>query len=1028
MTDQSKKEDFSPYVVQLICCSEIGKSMSLKHLLSLRTYTIETIDVCIRKCIFKFDRTKQEYLKTIIVLIHYADLNYSNPTFDNNNPIMIACGKGDLSLIKIIIEQPDVPPKNVVEIDLSKKDNNSWNFVHYILNKNTNEEEAIEILNYLLKYNAKCKNKKITNEEILLQKDKKGNCALTLILLKGWSKMLTKYFTLVNYVSYSLPLIGNNLIHCAIEGKSLFCLKKILSYASLEDLRMKNKEGNTPSLFANKKKFFFFSKIIDQFELNFSNTSYKQLLIGNEICVNEILKNFSSKEYGKAISMLSIYKVNQTIIGDITNIPCEWNILLTKRNICLQKGISPEHILSKFCDNNSSNKKQSIISCNELSKFFNKYLKDMNIIDHIDEESFPIDVVIYNKVIFFLKIGDMTSAVNTISLYINHIHQQNPDKFYKFIIYVNFCFILTEYFISIDQIGLAMTLIDRIEEYLLNQYKMRAEAHENQIIADYLNQSEILNQFSPTWDESFCYLHLLKALCNFDTAKKFLSEYKKIAKNCNYAKHMKIFRRLKAIYIMIKAKMNYKFNFVLKSFKKISLIKDNFFDLSNEHKLFYYNSIGILNLKLKNFSNAEFMFKTGIEICKKMQTDSYTTGDDLMTQRVNFIIYLKFNLALSLFYQKKYIQSNEILKDLSRKKIMNKNIYLWYRLGLTSLEIHFISAKPNLSKENESFVTTLGYKAPPQTQNQLNNTNNSNDSNNSEDILENDPNNDFDDLYNQFEKEYGDYKASVGSSRSSVESKENKKSFVSNRLILNQNFIHKTSDELNDAIASFKKVIYLQYGGGTRTEDEEVIKSLTRFWSSPPEISRTIKVNSHLICGAYLNYLFCLSITGRWSEALFMANSILENKSTLSNLNLSNSMSNEFKGKINLFRIESLLNLKKYSEAMKCINTCIARQQDNFRVDLLSRTNSKIINDIPFKIGLRIAMINVNCKEGNYDDAEKNFQNLLDNFYKNKEGDIPPYLVYLGVYLYLLQRKMGKAIKLIKTRNFDFIGDNNKFR
>ena len=49
-------------------------------------------------------------------------------------------------------------------------------------------------------------------------------------------------------------------------------------------------------------------------------------------------------------------------------------------------------------------------------------------------------------------------------------------------------------------------------------------------------------------------------------------------------------------------------------------------------------------------------------------------------------------------------------------------------------------------------------------------------------------------------------------------------------------------------------------------------------------------------------------------------------------------------------------------------------------------------------------MINVNCKEGNYDEAEKNFQNLLDNFYKNKEGDIPPYLVYLGVYLYLLQR------------------------
>ena len=64
-----------------------------------------------------------------------------------------------------------------------------------------------------------------------------------------------------------------------------------------------------------------------------------------------------------------------------------------------------------------------------------------------------------------------------------------------------------------------------------------------------------------------------------------------IPNNCNYKKKFEIFNRLKLIYYMIKTKINYNNNFILKSLSKIILLKD--LNDSNDYKLFFYNSIGI---------------------------------------------------------------------------------------------------------------------------------------------------------------------------------------------------------------------------------------------------------------------------------------------------------------------------------------------------------------------------------------------------------------------------------------------------
>ena len=90
-------------------------------------------------------------------------------------------------------------------------------------------------------------------------------------------------------------------------------------------------------------------------------------------------------------------------------------------------------------------------------------------------------------------------------------------------------------------------------------------------------------------------------------------------------------------------------------------------------------------------------------------------------------------------------------------------------------------------------------------------------------------------------------------------------------------------------------------------------------------------------------------------------------------------IANELKEKISLFKIEALIHLQKYEEAMNCVNTSIARQE-NIRIDLYQSNHCNLMKDIPLKIGLRIQMIYVNCKMNNYEEAERNLIELFQLF------------------------------------------------
>lgn len=1054
--------------------SELGKYDLIKSIFRSYQFQENIIFECIRKCLDNYETKKTEFIETMKELLNHIDVNYKNQS-DGKTILMLLCEKGEQNLIEIFLKQT----KPI--ISLNDKDNSSKNIFHHLFTKKFKLESIVlKIFDILIQYRKYHPFSHENLSTLLKEVDNEGKIPLNLILLNGWSKVLSKYLEYVHVNGYVIPNENNNLIHCAIDGNSLSCLKIILSISNLADFTMKNKDGHTPSVYAAKKQKYFFSQIIDKIEANFNNEDYKNLLLGSRIPKKQIFNLYINKEYLHSFSLINVFKINQYIIRDILNIPLEWNIFLTKRYMLCQNGIAPEHILSKYLIkdgnyfrneiintawnklNNESSNSGSLLTetkyinvVEDIKNFFQKYSGSLNIKDHIDEESFPIDLIIYNQVILYFKLGDYVNLFETIKLYLQHIKPQNENKIYKFIVYINFTFILIEVFIEKNLYELASLLIDKTETDLNENYKliknMIKNENECEDLVKYLNDNEIFSQFSPTWDEYFCYLQLLKSLLFNKYSKKYLSEYKNVAKNCNYANNLEIFNKLKSVYIMIKAKMNYNNNFLLKSLKRISLIKEVYFDYSNEHKLFYYNSLGILNLKSRNYSRAELMFKIGLEITKKMNTCLMKNKKDALVPKSNFICYLQFNLALSFFFQRKYKESNELLQELSKINIMNKNIFLWYRLGLTSLELHFINK--NQTKSPDIIYKTTGYSNSkngkinfieeilhsPEHFNEPSKVEENEDTepiskntiiqNNTNINTINIPNNNFDELYNQFELEckitdndenYNNY---YSQNKKTKPNKENKQKIIylhsSSEKCTNSEFLHK-------AIYCFKKVLLLYNMKSDVSHNEMsniegimnlVLKNNKKSLSNLIEQKSNTKGNIiNLIISSYLNLLFTLSLTNKYTEMLYIIQNCIHS---------SIPMTSDLKIKLSMFKIEALLTLGRLKEVSEIINENIKDfESENFRIDLYNKISGGVVNEFYFIISLYISNIFLNCKKKNYSEAENLLRKVIEKFDQGKE--IPNFIFNIAIFIFCSQGQSGinKTIKLIKKRNFDFFLNN----
>ena len=972
---------------------EIGNIESIKIFLKNSKIKKSTIDTGIRNCILK----NKNYMNIINELLNYADLNLINST-DNTTLLMFLCSKNNIDLIHLFFNQAILIRKNQIEIDLSKIDNNNYNFIFYILNNFVLEDDALECLIYILEYNNKLKKPKKTSIELLRQQDKQGNTPLIIILKKGWPKILKEYF---KYSKYEKT--NNNLIFYAIDGKNISCLKIILSYCTLDDLKIKNKNGDTPLNYANKNKYFYMGKIISFYENNFYNEKMKNLIINKSLNPNEILNYYTNNDYINCLLGLEQYKLNQNIISDIANISYEWNLLLVKKKTFLLKSQNNIQIYNKNFSNiknENNNEKQIINSIYEIFKFFNKYNKNLSIIDNSNNDSFPIDLIIYNKIIFYFKIGDIEETIKTISYYLTYFCSEKENIYYKIISFTNITFILIEFFTNLNLCEFAEIIIHKLENYLIERFPQRNNLIENEDIINYLNKNEIINPFNPTWDDAFCYIYLLKVLNNPNYSKNYLSEFKKNLKNCNYKKKFEIFNRLELIYYMIKRKINYNNNFILKSISKILLLKDS--NDSIECQLFFYNSLGIINLKLKNYHLAEMMFKKGINIYKSIFFPKNEQNNDVILIKSDYLYFIKYNLALSFFFQERYKDAYDIFKELTNVKRFNQNIYLWYRLGICSLEICIKNFKKTLKKPNKKEKIKKKIE-----------------DNEIYSQKKNKCEKEFDELFNQFEEEYGNNLVNI--------EKNNYKKNNNPKLIFNKNFFqskqkknNKYKEYLNESVIAFKRVLYIEKKGKNLNLNIESLKELRKIYNyyikseEEFEIKNIINstkniINQQIIISTILNLLFSLSLSGKYLEMILLIKTIKKEKWE--------NLSNDIFIKIQYYKLEALISLGKIKESYELINSLLQDyNKDNFNITYFCKDNFEQYNELNLKSFLETSVIFLLCKENKYNEAEKRLNNLIKEIYINNNIDISQYYSNLLIYIYLSQNKKNEVLEFLKYK------------
>ena len=1180
--DQNKrkldKETLNQNFLKLSCDTDLS-SDKIKNFFENETeIDIENIDKFIRNMMNKFEFKPEKNIEIIKELMNHADLNYINSDFNNSNLIMECCEKAEPKLINIFLDSQNYGNKNKnkkklsTDIDILKVDKNNNNILHYLFNHPFEQDIELnfeKIMNYMSTNNQM--NKK--NLEILSQENKDGITPLMMLLKNGWYKSLISYFKYFEYKPHINSKNKNNNLHCAIDGGNIKCLKYILSICSNDELNQQNINNLTPINYAKEKKYFFMVELIKQF---ISNADMKSILLNPKMNTDEIIKLFMERDFKETQKYLLNYKLNQVINytninSKITNISYEWNLLLTKKYEILNKGITPEHIFSKFINtknnknitNNFQNKKNVITTLLEMAKFFDKYINELTIKDHLDEENPPIDILIYNRILYHYKICDYDSFLKYINLYFTHIYPQKENNFlnnyinlessdiskynktrisfYKYITYVNISFLLAQFFLEKNNDQFGLIIIEELDKFLtdINLDKINKENIKDKEIncddstkdysfikeddiffldfknrintIEYLNKNEILHPLNETLDDSllFLYLNQIFFLIKFNNSKndinrrinklinknfkdkeneekdeeddedednendynnnifdeiydnnnkiniKNLNKVELILKNFekNYFDKSKLDKnfeiKLKILYHQIQSYLHYLIGNFNKSIDNINNLKSILDLKKNEQKIFCYNTEGIINLKLKKYSLAKHFFKLGINLFQSIHNDINTSNsiyyNDIIIYKNDYLYKMEFNLGLACFYNNNYFEAFEIFNNLKNIPQMKNNVFLWFRLGLSALNIYLISIR-NIKQKQKKFYQNLNKnKIQDDEIDKLSEINYNYDSNSS---------NSADELIAEYNKEYGikddtdiDLDNNISNSNYTIKKIFLEPNHINNKLLdkfnnNNENYEHYNTyynyknedysntqydpdDYLETSIKSFKKVlnIYKSFNYFDEHKKKDDLNGIYNFYTKnigeTKELKALLKNNfsykkylipKALIYSCYLNLLFSYNLKKKYLDIILLIKSIKKE----------NILSNNIKRKIKYYELIALINLNKTQKA----NELIMEEMDKYGnidsdsnndFDCLNLDDFLIEKDFNHKIFLQLGQIFVDYKTEKYKNSYDKLMNLIKNYYNNNE-DISKYYYKLMIYILSKQNNTNKIIKLIKYR------------
>ena len=988
-----------------------------------------------------------------------------------------------------------------------------YNTIDYLYNKfpyfHNNKEEKANKFKELIKNLLNIKDNEGNNFMNLCIKNGLINCVLQIINITGYISNINNQKN--NYVhcavlSKNITCLKIILYHCNKED--LNC-KNIDSYTPSQ---LANKLGNKVmnNIINEYLKYFNEADYKTHFNVNLKILEKKAKKYEN--CSIDLLESFSENNFKPIYYELKELKLIQNIILDsngniggnggedkeeyylkISILKIDWNIILT------QMKIYQIDYASKNNTNNNSNNRvkqtnkkklqkngEKINNINNHNNFFSLLYKnsinyfenvfaDEIISTHISYINTPkkhdssqknkeleinnnfnknlIDILIYNKIIFYFKFGYTKSLLKTAAKYLTEIFDNNSSSNinYSWILYVNISFILIEIFIYHGYKNVAEKITESLNRFLFttncNFSSDISYSLDEDIINNYLIKNEVFNQFSTTWDEAFCYCNLLKVLFykEKDKSNEYLNHYKKLINACKYVRELPIFTRIKLLNICIEIKKLYeKEDNTNNIYTKLRELKSQ----GDYAEIYSLNSSGIIFLKKKKYRIAKLLFYKAlnkyIDFLKYKYIISHNNiynntwqNEKFFNFRIDYITSIKYNISLCHFYLKEYRKCIGILKELLLYKSNQNNFFFYYRLGICYLEIYLNQNKKNFEDFfNKNILSLFGYDKKLKSNNKKNKNEKSLSIDFDNDSMEN--------LSYQFEEEYREKNKyidnyrydTLGNRKLNLTNNTNTKDYSINKpikriVLLNTTKFFKNitnnksiknlnnkNTNLENAIINFKKAIKVSKYNFFSDE----INSLRDFYSKDNESIENTNISeieenkinyypermkNELLINLYLNLLFCLSLKKLWGEMILI----------IKDYNCRKFNSNKTdKAKILLYKLEAYSNLDNIQKSKEVLNKLKVHKK--IELAMFNQKNSDIIIGINIKLYLYYLMISVNLRDKNEKEIDSNV-NKLFNIIKNM-NNIPYYIIDLLINVYLYKLNNNETY----TNNFN-INYNN---
>jgi hypothetical protein len=934
-------------------------------------------DILFRYFITK-DTPEDQLDHLLDIFIPKLDSNFQSQSNGNTTPMMHLVGEGLNSLCEQLIQ------KNGDNLDLTLKDNEQENIFFKIINSSTDNRKVslFKKALTLLKEESEEEEKKETLDAV----NSSGKSLIESALNIGNSDISSMLLMEGIDPKTKNKLTNENLLHFAIRGKNPFCLKMVLNTVDQEMIhtfiKETNKDGDTPIQLANKLNI---SSIVKQLN-DFISGEKKSKTSGenNEDEIYELLSQLAGDNTDKIISTIKknyyVSDWNQLFLEIIEKNQSnqKYDTELTQKindyfNFNEEINNIDKNIDKKDDDNKEEDKKDEN---NEI-----KYPICLNMKENRKKQKYdPKDNIHFlNYIVAAEHTDNFQNILKVFKSYIENYKAGNQNV-NNFIFYVNTIIILIEKCLKQNLIEFANILIINLNQFLQNnnidtQSFDFKNSNSNQFLK-YLSLNEIVN---PTTDLKGlttlyqCNLYLIKG--NYEKAQENLGEFKSKffcgEKEKKNKSNDPIHKTMENLYHYLKVKVDYFLNIPFKLNKHLSAIDK--YKTSKDGILFYYNFLGIINMKQGHYSYAEYCFK----YCR-----------NIISQ--NSMIYLKYldgveyNLALCYFLTKEYDKSIEILNKIKNVESMKNNPYLYYRLALCYMEKEFLKHRNNFKKNNENDIVCktifndkseepafkkrfllVNQSPSPSIINPPSEQNNESQKQSMENAI---CNLDFTNAINALKeciliiKGFSSYNSQIYDSL---------KPLIDNELIdlkpLFNNNENKEKNYLDDSNAQYNDIYEL----------------------------------------AYLNLIFCLLRNENYAESIEVIEEFRENNTNL----------NKYRFVLDNYLIEAYLQLGESDKALNILSKeTFSYENIDSKGAFFSNSNHQVYNEVTYRLALYINLIKIHILNKNFQEAEKYIISILNLLNYPTEKELPPYVINIIIFFFLSIGKNEQAVQIIKYR------------